>query len=109
MTVIPSSYGIVKRIRILAHKYRLLLRCFVQDIPAGKAVGIALVNLNTAQRYFAYWRRLLVEEDLRERQDFSVGNGVEADESYFGPRRVRGRRGRGAGRKVIVFGLILPP
>jgi transposase len=31
---------------------------------------------------------------------------VEADESYFGPRRVRGRRGRGAGRKTIVFGLL---
>jgi transposase len=31
---------------------------------------------------------------------------VEADESYFGPRRVRGRRGRGAGGKTIVFGLL---
>lgn len=31
---------------------------------------------------------------------------VELDESYFGPRRVRGRRGSGAGKKVIVFGLL---
>ena len=30
---------------------------------------------------------------------------VEVDESYFGPRRVRGKRGRGAGGKTIVFGL----
>lgn len=29
----------------------------------------------------------------------------EADESYFGPRRVKGKRGRGAGSKTIVFGL----
>jgi transposase-like protein len=28
------------------------------------------------------------------------------DESYFGPRRVRGRRGRGSGRKVAVIGLL---
>ena len=28
------------------------------------------------------------------------------DESYFGPKRVRGRRGRGAGRKIIVLGLL---
>ena len=27
------------------------------------------------------------------------------DESYFGPRRVKGKRGRGAGDKTIVFGL----
>ena len=31
---------------------------------------------------------------------------VEADESYFGPRRVRGKRGRGAAGKTIVFGLL---
>jgi transposase len=31
---------------------------------------------------------------------------VEADESYFGPRRVRGKRGRGASGKTIVFGLL---
>ena len=31
---------------------------------------------------------------------------AEVDESYFGPRRVRGRRGRGSGRKVAVIGLL---
>ena len=30
---------------------------------------------------------------------------VEVDESYFGRRRVRGKRGRGAGGKTIVFGI----
>ena len=30
---------------------------------------------------------------------------VEVDESYFGAKRVRGRRGRGAGGKQIVFGI----
>ena len=27
------------------------------------------------------------------------------DESYFGPKRVKGKRGRGAGKKTIVFGI----
>jgi len=31
---------------------------------------------------------------------------IEVDESHFGPRRVKGKRGRGAGNKTIVFGLI---
>ena len=31
---------------------------------------------------------------------------VEVDESYFGARRVRGKRGRGASGKTIVFGLL---
>ncbi len=30
---------------------------------------------------------------------------VEIDESYFGPKRIRGKRGRGAGGKTIVFGI----
>lgn len=30
---------------------------------------------------------------------------VELDESYFGPKRIRGKRGRGAGGKTIVFGV----
>jgi transposase-like protein len=34
------------------------------------------------------------------------GGEVEADESYFGARRLRGKRGRGAGGKTIVFGLL---
>ena len=31
---------------------------------------------------------------------------IEVDESYFGARRVRGKRGRGANGKTIVFGLL---
>ena len=31
---------------------------------------------------------------------------IEVDESYFGARRVRGKRGRGADGKTIVFGLL---
>ena len=31
---------------------------------------------------------------------------VELDESYFGAKRIRGKRGRGAGGKTIVFGVL---
>lgn len=31
---------------------------------------------------------------------------VEADETYIGPKKVPGKRGRGAGKKTIVFGLV---
>ena len=31
---------------------------------------------------------------------------LEVDESYFGPKRIRVKRGRGAGGKTIVFGLL---
>ncbi|MFH6975346.1 IS1595 family transposase, partial [Neisseria sp. 23W00734] len=31
---------------------------------------------------------------------------VELDESYFGAKRIRGKRGRGAGGKTVVFGVL---
>ena len=34
-----------------------------------------------------------------------LNGAIERDESYFGPRRVRGKRGRRAGGKTSVFGL----
>ena len=34
-----------------------------------------------------------------------LNGAVERDESYFGPRRVRSKRGRGAGGKTSVFDL----
>jgi len=40
-------------------------------------------------------------------EDSSPFSGeIEVDESYFGARRVRGKRGRGAGGKTIVFGIL---
>lgn len=44
-------------------------------------------------------------QDCERHSPLSAGE-VEADESYFGARRVRGKRGRGASGKTIVFGLL---
>lgn len=38
-------------------------------------------------------------------QESPLGGVVEVDESYFGPKRIKGKRGRGAGSKTIVFGI----
>ena len=39
-------------------------------------------------------------------QESPLSGTVEVDESYFGPHRIRGKRGRGAGEKTIVFGVL---
>ena len=94
------------RRRISRQKYTILFKSFVADIPASKAAEIASVNRKTADRYFDIFRTVVWENALEERSKTELKNGIEVDESYFGPRRVRGRRGRGAGRKIIVFGLL---
>lgn len=47
--------------------------------------------------------RVRIAEHCRTQNPFR--RQVEVDESYFGPRRVRGKPGRGAGGKTIVFGI----
>lgn len=96
----------IKRYRIKEKKLRLLIRCFAFDITASQAANLVLVNRNTANRYFAWLRSLLLEEALMEREKEQISDGIEIDESYFGPKRVRGKRGRGAGKKIIVLGLL---
>ena len=61
-------------------------------------------NRNTANRYYNLLRRAILSESIRE-AGREVGE-YELDESYFGARRVRGKRGRGAAGKTPVFGLL---
>jgi transposase len=62
------------------------------------------VNRNTVNSYFKEIREKIfnkcLEESKAEIEEF------EFDESYFGARRVKGKRGRGAAGKTPVFGLL---
>ena len=83
-------------------KFRYLLRLFALDLTASDAARLTGLSVRTASAVYRCLRRRLqtwcpVPAEL--------DGAVELDESYFGPRRVRGKRGRGAGGKTIVFGL----
>ncbi len=103
-SVKPKKASIV-RIRISDKKYSLILRLFAVDVTALQTATIGFVNRNTVNRYFAYFRRQIIRAALKERRQEKITNGVEIDESYFAPRRQRGKRGRGAGNKIVVLGL----
>ena len=94
------------RRRISRQKYTILFKSFVSDIPASKVSDIAGVNRKTADRYYTLFRNALLADALSERNHLDLKNGIEVDESYFGPNRIRGKRGRGAGKKIIVLGLL---
>lgn len=95
-----------KRRRISGQKYQIIFRGFVADIVASKAAEIAGVNRKTADRYYTIFRRAILESAIDERKEAKLENGIEIDESYFGARRVRGKRGRGASGKIVVLGIL---
>ncbi len=82
------------------------MKCFSVDLNATQTGKVLGLNRNTINRYFVFFRQLLVDQALKERDEEKIANGVEVDESYFGPRRQRGKRGRGASKKIIVLGLL---
>src|SRR5947209_16900236 len=90
------------RARITRAKFRQLLRLFALDLTATQISVLAALNRNTVNRYLRLIRQAVAAHCERE-SPFS--GDVELDESYFGARRVRGKRGRGARGKTIVFGV----
>src|SRR5215213_640672 len=93
-----------RRSRISAKKFRQLLRLFALDLTATDAAHLTGLTRKTVTTIFLKIRERIAEECERD-SPLSFGE-VEVDESYFGARRVRGKRGRGASGKTIVFGLL---
>lgn len=91
-----------KRAHVSEGQFREIVRLFALDLEATKVAGITGLNRNTINRYFMAIRRRIAEQCEREARFRGI---VEVDESYFGPKRVKGKRDRGAGSKTIVFGI----
>lgn len=84
------------REKILAH--------FCEDIEASKTARLTGINRNTVNRYYGLYREHILS--WQHKEVMRLSGDIEVDESYFGARRVRGRRGRGAAGKTPVFGLL---
>ena len=90
--------------RLSRHKIKKIILCFAEDITASSASKILHINRNTINAYYNEIREKILQHSLKE-QAKELGE-FELDESYFGARRVRGKRGRGAVGKTPVFGLL---
>jgi transposase len=82
---------------------RALIVQFVAGTPARTAAPLAGVNRHTATLFYHKLRELIAWH-LAQETPFFDGR-VEVDESYFGGVR-KGKRGRGAAGKSVVFGLL---
>jgi len=82
---------------------RALITQFVAGVPARTAAAVLDLNRPTVTLYFHKLREVIAAH-LAEEAPLPLGE-VEVDESYFGGFQ-KGKRGRGAGGKVMVFGLL---
>jgi len=93
----------IKRCRISQKKLNLIIKCFLTDITATSCFEISDVNRNTVNRLYNVFRELIFQDEYVSRKVFSIETESELDESYFGRTRVRGKRGRGAGHKIMTL------
>ena len=94
----------VKHAHISEVLFRKVLKLFCADIPALTAAGLVGLSVQSTQSLYDGLRLRILNLAVEEARPFA--GEVEIDESYFGPRRVRGKRGRGAGGKTPVIGLL---
>jgi transposase-like protein len=90
------------RSKISEAKFRELVKLFALNLEATQIAELTGLNRNTVNRFLRAIRQRLAE--FCEQQSPFSGE-IEVDESYFGARRIKGKRGRGAYGKTIVFGV----
>ena len=90
-----------RKSRLSARQQSKLIELFVAGATARAASELVGVQANTSAMFFLRLRRLIASKI----PSYELSGEVEADESYFGGIR-KGKRGRGAGGKVVVFGLL---
>lgn len=88
---------------ISERKFRELIKCFSLDLNAYESSKIVNISHVTCKKIF-HKLRIYILKNMTE-DNFDEGE-FELDESYFGAKRIRGKRGRGAAGKTPVFGLL---
>lgn len=82
---------------------RQIIKYFALDLTAQKTALLTNLTRKSVNQIYLKIRNRIAQEC--ERASPFSNCEIEVDESYFGARRVRGKRGRGAGSKQIVFGI----
>ena len=91
------------RSRISEKKFREIIKYFSVDLTATQIAVLSKTNRKTINKILKQIR-INIAHFCEQESLFKKGE-VEIDESYFGAKRIRGRRGRGSYGKTIVFGL----
>ena len=90
------------RSRISEKKFREIVRLFTLDLSATQISKITNISRQSINKYLMGIRQRIANYC----ENISPFKGiVEVDESYFGAKRVKGKRGRGASGKIKVFGM----
>lgn len=101
--IIPMKNRYMYRSQISEKKFREILWYFCLDLEAVKIAEICKISRITINKILKNIRLLMLQSCQNQGK---LSGEIEIDESYFGAKRVRSKRGRGAAGKHIVFGML---
>ena len=90
--------------KILKKHQLRLLELFVLEVTARSAADLMGIQANTVALFYHKIRQVIAAHLELQAEEVFAGE-IELDESYFGGVR-KGKRGRGAAGKTVVFGLL---
>ena len=100
----------IKYSKLSTYKIWKIFYYFFEDFTATQTAKIMGINRNTVNLWYNRFResivRISIEESKTFKERYEYEWEFELDESYFGARRVRGKRWRWAAWKTPVFGLL---
>ena len=91
------------RSHISEKKFREIIRYWSEDLDAKTTSNLVKVSYQSVKIIYKKFREKILQWQGIEGQLKGI---CEVDESYFGASRVKGKKGRGAGKKTIVFGIL---
>ena len=89
--------------KLSIYKVKKIIKFFCTDIDATKTAILLELNRNTINRWYNIFRQEIYDYQVNQKR--LLYGEIELDGSYFGDIR-KGKRGRGAGGKTAVFGLL---
>mgnify|MGYP006157117857 FL=1 len=99
----PMKNNYIIHSHISEKKFRDIIYLFSEDLSATQISHLTKISRPSINKYLTAFRLRIIDYC----QDQSpLNEETEVDEPYFGARRVRGKRDRGARDKTIVFSLL---
>ena len=92
-----------KYCKLSQYKIKKILYCFSQDLTAIQTANFLNLHRNTINRYYRLFREKIL---IASEAENGFEGELELDESYFGGKHHKGKRGRGSENKIPVFGIL---
>ena len=89
--------------KLSLYKIKKILYCFSQDLTAMQTANLLGINRNTINRYYKIFREKIL---IASEKENGFEGELELDESYFGGKHHKGKRGRSSENKIPVFGIL---